>query len=142
MRTVDQRFDMATDTDSRPQFSLAALMGAVIACAVIFVSLANMEATYRVSIRCQAIPADDQGLAKWFEEQEGVQDVSTFRDGESVNVEFTKRHGSFELLAPPLTELGYAGLQSTKSTVWKPSIIGGTLIWVHSSWLPRLLRSS
>lgn len=121
---------MAANTDTRPQFSLAALLGAVISCGVIFGFLANMETSYRVSIRCDSFPGDDQTLANWFGEQDGVQNVSTSRDGNTINVEFTKRHGAFELITPPLPELGYTGLKGMKSTISKPSFIGGALSWI------------
>ena len=121
---------MPADTHNRPQFSLAALFGAVIACAVIFASLASMETSYFISIRCHSLPPDDQQLARWFEELDGVQDVSTSRTENTVNVEFTKRHSSIELVTPPLPELGYTGLQGMKSTISNHSLVGGIQNWV------------
>lgn len=121
---------MPPDSDTRPQFSLAALFGAAIACGLIFGVLANMETSYRATIRCQTLPADDERLVNWFEELDGVQDVSVLRDGNTINVEFKKRHGPFELVAPPLAELGYTGLKGLKTTISKPSLIGGAVIWV------------
>ena len=85
---------MVAQKETRSQFSLAALFGMVIACGVIFGVLANMNASYHVSIRCGSLPADDQRLVHWFEEQDGLQNVSTSRAGNTVNVEFTRRYGS------------------------------------------------
>jgi hypothetical protein len=97
---------------------------------VIFGSLASMETSYFISIRCRSLPPDDQELVRWFEELDGVQDVSTSRNENTVNVEFTKRHGSFELVTPPLPELGYTGLQGMKSTITNYSLMGGFLNWI------------
>lgn len=120
---------MPTRSITRPQFSLAALLGAVIACGVIFGFIANMETSYFVSIRCDTVPEDDQKLAIWFKEQDGVEDVSTLRDGNTINVEYTKRHVSFELAMPPLAELGYTGLQGWNSTISRASVGGAALNW-------------
>jgi hypothetical protein len=106
------------------------LIWAVASCAVIFGFLANRDASHRVSIRCRTIPANDQQLAKWYEAQEGVKDVSTSREGDTVNVTFTKRHGSFELLTPPLADLGYSGVQGMNTSIYNPSIIGGALLMI------------
>lgn len=121
---------MPADTNNRPQFSLAALLGACIACAVIFESIASMETSYRIAIRCRSLPPDDQKLVTWFEELDGVENVSASRNENTVNVEFTKRHGRFELVTPPLAKLGYTELQGMKSTIRNHSLIGGMLNWV------------
>ncbi|MCO6455931.1 MAG: hypothetical protein J5I93_11590 [Pirellulaceae bacterium] len=128
---------MASRPSTRPQFSLAALLATALVIAVTCGLVANMDTSYRISIRCQSLPADDHGLAEWFRRQEGVQSVTTSRVGQTVTVEYAKRHGSYELLAPPLEKLNYLGLQSMSSTISKPSLIGGARIWVSRvpAWL-------
>ncbi len=123
---------MAENVYRRPQFSLAVLMGAVITCAVIFGFIANMETTYHIEIRCETIPAGDERLTQWFRDQAGVRDVIITRPANNVVCKITKRHGSFELFAPPLAELGYTGLESMKSTISKSSLIGGAINWISS----------
>jgi hypothetical protein len=120
---------MATDSKTRPQFSLAALLGSLLACGLIFGFIANIESSYRVSIRCNTLPADDTKLAEWYGDRVGVQDVSTTRIGNTTFVEFTNRRGSIELFTPPLAEFGYKGLQKMESTTTKSSIIGGAFNW-------------
>lgn len=121
---------MSSEKQDRPQFSLAALLGALVACAVAFGLVANMETTYRLTLRCQTLPASDEELAKWIRRQGGVIHVATVREGNTVVVTFKKRFGSFELPMPPLAELGYTDLQGVHSTASLPSIFGAALTWI------------
>lgn len=116
---------------NRPQFSLATLLGALALCAVVFGLVANMGTTYRLAIRCQTLPPSDEELAKWFRRQGGVQSVGTVREGGAVIVTYKKRFGSFELVTPPLAEMGYAGLQGMDSTAsLPPSIFVPPWLWL------------
>jgi hypothetical protein len=135
---------MASEKKNRPQFSLAALLGALVACAVAFGLVANMENSYRLAIRCQTLPPSDEELAKWFRRQGGVYDVVTVREGGAVIVTFKKRFGSFELFTPPLADLGYVGLQGMDSTASLPSPFGAALIWIRKvpPWLWFLIAAS
>ena len=122
---------MPSQPMNRPQFSLAALLGALVACAVAFGLVANMETTYRLAIRVQTLPPNDEELAKWFRRQSGVKDVVTVREGGAVIVTYKKRFGSFELVTPPLAELGYAGPSwGMSSTASLPSIYGAARNWI------------
>jgi len=122
---------MPSQPMNRPQFSLAALLGALVACAVAFGLVANMETTYRQAIRCQTLPPNDEELAKWFRRHSDVKDVVTVREGGAVIVTYKKRFGSFELVTPPLAELGYAGPSwGMNSTASLPSIFGAARNWI------------
>jgi hypothetical protein len=120
---------MASEKNHRPQFSLAALLGAVVICGVAFGLVVNMETTYRLTLRCQTLPASDEALAKWIRRQGGVIHVATVREGNTVVVTVKKRFGSFELPRLPLAELGYTvhGMESTASL---PSTFGAARTWI------------
>jgi hypothetical protein len=135
---------MASEKKNRPQFSLAALLGAIVTCAVAFGLVANMENSYRLAIRCQTLPASDEELAKWFRRQGGVYDVVTVREGGAVIVTFKKRFGSFELPMPPLADLGYTGLHRMETTASLPSPFGAALNWIRKvpPWLWFVIAAS
>jgi hypothetical protein len=119
---------------SRWQFGLGTMLGVVLACAVVLGLLVNTHEVYKLSARFARLPADDRGLADWFREQRGIEDLSINREGELIRVRYCRREvrPSFTITSPPFEQLGYTGLRRMSWEVSRPSPLGVVLTWLSA----------
>jgi hypothetical protein len=98
-----------TATTKKWQFSLGSLFAITLVISLILGFLVNHESVWRIEFRCSRMPATDEGLIAWFEQQEGVTNVQVVRESERVRIEYSKREmfATFVPDLPPVRELGY-----------------------------------
>jgi hypothetical protein len=107
------------------------MLGLVLICAVIFGLVVNASSEYQVTVRAKQLPADDQKFHDWLTDQDGIQNVSVTRDGNTVRGQFSRRGlaWSFAIVDPPWSELGYTRIEGASWSIENRGILGGFSNW-------------